>query len=291
LGALIRKSRNDKDLTQQQLASQIGEKPQTVSHWEKGIRQPNASQLLAIWRVLRVSVHQLDAVSPDTVGTYEDGYGKAVQDLRARIAEVFDRQAQSAEKSGPDFQVREIHSTTSKGSLPAAEPQHAAYPKHDPNNVPAKPLTPVAKNATEVLRLGPVVRHRSELVAAKAAASAVNTGELVVIGTAHGRTTIICQIVGLSAGDLAWPGQYVEARHTPVSRIELLPANALVLVVLPDGSAYFKRRRDETDQLENIADRTEWPADPATDLSQAKYHEVVATIYDPKHVAHITGNA
>jgi transcriptional regulator with XRE-family HTH domain len=59
LGRNIRKYRNERGLTQRQLASKIGVKHNTISDWERGICEPDANKLEYICGALDVDANTL----------------------------------------------------------------------------------------------------------------------------------------------------------------------------------------------------------------------------------------
>ena len=58
-GATIKRLREEKGITQTQLAEQIGVSGKTVSKWEKGLSVPDAELLLKIADEFEVSVSEL----------------------------------------------------------------------------------------------------------------------------------------------------------------------------------------------------------------------------------------
>jgi transcriptional regulator with XRE-family HTH domain len=63
LGRRIKQAREARDLTQQQLADQIGTYFSQVSDWERDSRPPRADYLVAIARTLEVSLDWLCGLS------------------------------------------------------------------------------------------------------------------------------------------------------------------------------------------------------------------------------------
>jgi len=59
LGALIKKTRKEKDLSVEQFAQKLGVASATVTKWEKNIAKPSFSNLLLITKVLDLSFDEL----------------------------------------------------------------------------------------------------------------------------------------------------------------------------------------------------------------------------------------
>ena len=59
IGSRIRKYREERSLSQKQLAELIGVKNNRVSNWEQGLNRPDADILAALCRVLQVSPSEL----------------------------------------------------------------------------------------------------------------------------------------------------------------------------------------------------------------------------------------
>lgn len=59
IGSRIRKYREERGLSQKQLAELIGVKNNRVSNWEQGLNRPDADILADICRVLQVSPSEL----------------------------------------------------------------------------------------------------------------------------------------------------------------------------------------------------------------------------------------
>lgn len=59
IGSRIRKYREERGLSQKQLAELIGVKNNRVSNWEQGLNRPDADILAALCRVLQVSPSEL----------------------------------------------------------------------------------------------------------------------------------------------------------------------------------------------------------------------------------------
>ena len=55
----LKKLRKSAGLTQTELADRMGVHPQTISKWERGISQPDISQLAALASALGVSIEEL----------------------------------------------------------------------------------------------------------------------------------------------------------------------------------------------------------------------------------------
>lgn len=94
LGDRIREARIRADMTQQELASAIGAAQNTITNYERGIREPDAIRLIAIARALGVTCDYLldmhipdrDQLSQKAVEMAErydqlDQYGKSLVDL------------------------------------------------------------------------------------------------------------------------------------------------------------------------------------------------------------------
>jgi transcriptional regulator with XRE-family HTH domain len=73
IGARIRQYRESANLTQKQLADQIGVTNSRVSNWEQGVNRPDVDMLADICRALNVSPSQLLDVrlSPDDFSDHE----------------------------------------------------------------------------------------------------------------------------------------------------------------------------------------------------------------------------
>lgn len=67
-GNLIRELRLKQNMTQLQLAQQMGISDKTVSKWERGLGCPDVSLLIELAAVLKVSVEQILSGSPDLPG-------------------------------------------------------------------------------------------------------------------------------------------------------------------------------------------------------------------------------
>lgn len=59
IGSRIRKYREERGLSQKQLAELIGVKNSRVSNWEQGLNRPDADILAALCRALQVSPSEL----------------------------------------------------------------------------------------------------------------------------------------------------------------------------------------------------------------------------------------
>lgn len=59
IGSRIRKYREERGLSQKQLAEMIGVKNNRVSNWEQGLNRPDADILAALCRALQVSPSEL----------------------------------------------------------------------------------------------------------------------------------------------------------------------------------------------------------------------------------------
>lgn len=59
IGSRIRKYREERGLSQKQLAELIGVKNNRVSNWEQGLNRPDADILAALCRALQVSPSEL----------------------------------------------------------------------------------------------------------------------------------------------------------------------------------------------------------------------------------------
>lgn len=59
IGSRIRRYREERGLSQKQLAELIGVKNSRVSNWEQGLNRPDADILAALCRVLQVSPSEL----------------------------------------------------------------------------------------------------------------------------------------------------------------------------------------------------------------------------------------
>ena len=59
IGSRIRKYREERGLSQKQLAELIGVKNNRVSNWEQGVNRPDADILAALCRALQVSPSEL----------------------------------------------------------------------------------------------------------------------------------------------------------------------------------------------------------------------------------------
>ena len=68
LGERIRQFRNEKGLSQAQLAERLHVVRQTVSKWEKGASVPDAELLLQLARALDVPAERLLDLPPDPAG-------------------------------------------------------------------------------------------------------------------------------------------------------------------------------------------------------------------------------
>ena len=67
-GNLIRELRLKQNMTQLQLAQQMGISDKTVSKWERGLGCPDVSLLIELASALKVSVEQILSGSPDLPG-------------------------------------------------------------------------------------------------------------------------------------------------------------------------------------------------------------------------------
>ena len=68
IGNLIRELRLKQNMTQLQLAQQMGISDKTVSKWERGLGCPDVSLLIELAAALKVSVEQILSGSPDLPG-------------------------------------------------------------------------------------------------------------------------------------------------------------------------------------------------------------------------------
>lgn len=59
IGSRIRKFREERGISQKQLAEQIGVSNSRISNWEQGINRPDADRLAGICRALSVSPSEL----------------------------------------------------------------------------------------------------------------------------------------------------------------------------------------------------------------------------------------
>ena len=59
IGSRIRRYREERGLSQKQLAEMIGVKNSRVSNWEQGLNRPDADILAALCRALQVSPSEL----------------------------------------------------------------------------------------------------------------------------------------------------------------------------------------------------------------------------------------
>lgn len=111
VGARLRKLRELRGLTQQQLADRLGAKKPRISRYESGNALPEAETLITLAEVLEVSIDELLLGRPSSAG--EDG----VQDvrLRERVRELekVDRKYRDAAIEVIDaFVVKGIHEAT-----------------------------------------------------------------------------------------------------------------------------------------------------------------------------------
>lgn len=89
LGERVRQFRNEKGMSQAQLADRLHVVRQTVSKWEKGTSVPDAEMLLRLARALDVPAARLLDLPPDP----------AAEQARARLAELR-RQAERTRQAG-----------------------------------------------------------------------------------------------------------------------------------------------------------------------------------------------
>lgn len=61
----IKDLRNERDMTQLEVAIAVGVTPVTVYNWERGQHEPTARQLRAVARVLGVSMDDIEFEVPD----------------------------------------------------------------------------------------------------------------------------------------------------------------------------------------------------------------------------------
>ena len=59
LGSRIAELRRKKNMTQEELAAELGVTPQAVSKWETGTADPSTSNLLALAKLFGVSAEEL----------------------------------------------------------------------------------------------------------------------------------------------------------------------------------------------------------------------------------------
>jgi len=59
MGEIIRKLRRERNLTQEELAEQIGVTYQAVSKWESGASDPSTTNLMALAKLFGVSAEEL----------------------------------------------------------------------------------------------------------------------------------------------------------------------------------------------------------------------------------------
>lgn len=71
-GERLKKMREERQLSQRQLASGIDVEPPHISRYERGLFMPNAETLIALARFLEVSVGQL-LLGDDGAGDFEKG--------------------------------------------------------------------------------------------------------------------------------------------------------------------------------------------------------------------------
>ncbi|MDR0916100.1 MAG: helix-turn-helix domain-containing protein [Oscillospiraceae bacterium] len=83
IGIIIKKLRRGLDLTQEELAEQIGVTSQAVSKWESGAGLPDISQVVPLARALGVNTDVL-------FGTNREEDDKRVAEVEARTSELFE---------------------------------------------------------------------------------------------------------------------------------------------------------------------------------------------------------
>ncbi len=66
---IIKKSRKEMGLTQQELADRLNISSKTVSRWESGIQLPDVALVPEIARVLGITVNELYGMNESTVST------------------------------------------------------------------------------------------------------------------------------------------------------------------------------------------------------------------------------
>ena len=83
IGKRIRKYREDRGLSQKELADKIGVSNSRISNWEKGINRPDADILAALCRALNVSPSELLDVRL-SVDELNDQERKVIQAYRTK---------------------------------------------------------------------------------------------------------------------------------------------------------------------------------------------------------------
>ena len=73
LGARIKRLRQERDLTLQHVADELGLTPAAISHWESGRIVPKSKKLEDLAKVLRVSVGELAGASIQSAPPPHDG--------------------------------------------------------------------------------------------------------------------------------------------------------------------------------------------------------------------------
>ena len=58
LGALIKRTRSEKDISKEELAKRLGVSPSTISKWEKNISRPSFSYLILLTKELNISMDE-----------------------------------------------------------------------------------------------------------------------------------------------------------------------------------------------------------------------------------------
>ena len=75
IGSYIARKRREKDLTQEQLAEQLGVSNKTISKWENGKCMPDYSVIEALCQALSIMLPELmdgEGAAEDSVRVYDD---------------------------------------------------------------------------------------------------------------------------------------------------------------------------------------------------------------------------
>ena len=96
IGSYIARKRKEQNLTQEQLAQQLGVSNKTISKWENGKCMPNYSIILRLCDALGVTLPELmdgEDAAEDSVRVYDD---EQILDLLRRTQELERQRASSA---------------------------------------------------------------------------------------------------------------------------------------------------------------------------------------------------
>ena len=89
LGINISKIRINSQISQRQLAQDLGVSAGAVGLWETGKRLPDANMIIKIANYFNVSTDYLLGLSPDLTSTQEDTYHEQLSDDEAKLLNTY----------------------------------------------------------------------------------------------------------------------------------------------------------------------------------------------------------